>query len=79
MNKLVSLKKIKGNKALLFDLKKENKSYEVELNADEIELYQSMLDEAKEEELEEEGLEEETGVFVFYNSDTNKLEDKSDN
>lgn len=70
MRKMVSLEKITQNKAILIDLTDDNKSYDVELSDSELEIYQSMLDEAQAEELED----EETGVYVFYNADTNKLE-----
>lgn len=70
MRKMVSLENIYQNKALLTDLTEDNKNYEVELSNSELEIYQSLLDEAQAEELED----EETGVYVFYNTDTNKLE-----
>jgi len=73
MKILTILQKIEDNQAKLYDFKNE-KNYQVYLKNEEINLYQSMLDEANEEELEN----EETGVLLIFNTDT-KMIDTLDN
>jgi len=67
--KMVILESVKNGQAVINDYKT-NKTIEVSLSQEEVKIYQSMLDEAEEEELEN----EETGVFVFYNDKTKTLE-----
>lgn len=66
---MVILESVKNGQAVINDYKT-NKTIEVSLSQEEVKIYQSMLDEAEEEELEN----EETGVFVFYNDKTKTLE-----
>lgn len=67
--KMVILESVKNGQAVINDYKT-NKTIEVPLSQEEVKIYQSMLDEGAEEELEN----EETGVFVFYNDKTKTLE-----
>ena len=69
--RMVILESIQNEKATINDYEI-NKSFEVSLTEEEMPIYQSMLDEAKEEELENEDI----GVFVFYNTDKDRLEFK---
>lgn len=67
--KMVILERIENGQAVINDYKT-NEKFEVPLRKEEIEIYQSMLDEGETEELET----EETGVFVFYNDKTKSLD-----
>lgn len=69
MKILTILKKVEDDQAKLFDFKNE-KNYQVYLKNEEVNLYQSMLDEAKKEELEN----EETGVLLIFNTDTEMID-----
>lgn len=69
MKVLTILEDIKNNQAKIYDFKNEE-YYHIELSDDEVSIYQSMVDEAKEEELDD----EETGVLVIYNTETNQID-----
>jgi len=69
MKTLVTLDKIENNIAYVTDTKSENQ-YQSTLTDDEVYEYQSMIDEAKQEELAD----EETGVLLGFNTETRQIE-----
>lgn len=69
MKVLTILENIENNQAKIYDFNNEE-YYKIELSDDEVSIYQSMVDEAKEEELDD----EETGVLVIYNTETNQID-----
>jgi len=69
MKVLTILESIENNIAKIYDFKNE-KYYRTELSNDEVSIYQSMIEEAKEKELED----EETGVLVIFNTTTKRID-----
>jgi len=73
MKLLSVLENVQGNQARIYDYQHKT-FYQIELTDDEVMEYQSLLDEAKKEELDN----EETGVFVVFNTDTEQIEPADD-
>lgn len=69
MKVLTILESIENNIAKIYDFKNEE-YYKTELSNDEVSIYQSMIEEAKEKELED----EETGVLVIFNTTTKRID-----
>lgn len=69
MKVLTILESIENNIAKIYDFKNEE-YYRTELSNDEVSIYQSMIEEAKEKELED----EETGVLVIFNTTTKRID-----